>query len=991
MLRKSVLVVLSILLLGPALSALAGFDPTLAVYWPLDEGKGTVATDATGKGINGTISAGPTWVTAGKIGGALNFTGTGDVRGPHVPMDSRSFTIAMWVNPRLPASGSQIVFSEQVSGANSVSMHLRIGGPASTDSGGVNNIRFGFYNDDVDSPANVLQSNTWYHLTFWYDAPSKNQRIYINGVQVAMRTATNHFLATSGVICLGSWTGGSNYTGMVDDFLIYQKALSVAEIQSIMKGLSDKSLAGVVSPADAATDVPRDATLNWTAGQYPATHDVYFGTTAADVNNATRTNTTGILASKGQADTTFDPAGVFAYGQTYYWRIDEVNKSADGTIYKGTVWSFTAEPYGYPVKPVSATASSSQPGMGPEKTIDGSGLTGDLHGTDLTTMWLSSATGPVPAWIQYQFDKVYKFYDLKVWNSNQLIESILGFGPKKVTIDYSVDGTTWVKVSNVPEFAKAPSAAGYAANTTVSLAGIQAKYVKLTIDATWGGGLLASLSEVRFSYVPVLARAPQPANAATGVKVDATLDWRPGREAGSHKVFLGTDQAAVAGGTAPATTVANHGFAPASLNLATTYYWKVDEVNTVTYPGDVWSFTTADYAVVDDFESYNDDLKAQTAVFNAWVDGFDNPAKNGAVVGLNLATNGTFCDTTTFHAGKQSMPLAYDNTKAPLSEATRTFAPAQDWTTAGVKTLVLFFYGDPANTGTQLYIKVNDTKIVYPGNASNLARRRWNQWNVDLAGVPAATLRSVKTLTIGITGGAGKLLIDDILLYRLAPEIPVAVNPGTTGLVAYYAMTNNVQDGSGNGNHGTVVGTPTYASGLAAFGTALNLNGTTACVNLGNKPVFNFAGSFSLSVWANIGAWTSNWNHVMVGNRGESGIGWQLRRRDSNKICFTTRGVGQDDTGSTMDAPLGEWVHIAAVYDNAGNTKRIYVNGVQDALVTTTAGKVATTTHNTYIGARANSGNTGVEGLFTGLLDDIRIYSRALSAGEVEFLSNPTP
>ena len=69
---------------------------------------------------------------------------------------------------------------------------------------------------------------------------------------------------------------------------------------------------------------------------------------------------------------------------------------------------------------VTATASSAQPNMGPEKTIDGSGLTGDLHGIDGTTMWMSQ--GVQPNWIQYQFDKAYKLYDLKVWNSNQMIE-----------------------------------------------------------------------------------------------------------------------------------------------------------------------------------------------------------------------------------------------------------------------------------------------------------------------------------------------------------------------------------------------------------------------------------------------------------------------------------------------------------------------------------------------------------------------------------------
>ena len=232
-------------------------------------------------------------------------------------------------------------------------------------------------------------------------------------------------------------------------------------------------------------------------------------------------------------------------------------------------------------------------------------------------MWLSS--GAQPNWIQYQFDKVYKLYDLKVWNSNQLIESFLGFGAKDVTIEYSTDGTTWTALANVPQFARAPGLPGYAANTTVSFGGVMAKYVKLTINSNWGGmAPQTGLSEVRFSYVPVQARAPQPANAATGVAVDATLTWRPGREAGSHKVFFGTDPTAVANGTVAAKTVADHGFTPGSLNFGTTYYWRVDEVNTVTYPGDVWSFTTQEYAVVDDFESYND---TDNRIYDSWIDG----------------------------------------------------------------------------------------------------------------------------------------------------------------------------------------------------------------------------------------------------------------------------------------------------------------------------------------------------------------------------------
>jgi hypothetical protein len=541
----------------------------------------------------------------------------------------------------------------------------------------------------VDSPADILQSNNWYHLTLRYDSTTKNQRIYVNGVQVGMRTATNNFLATTGVICLGSWTGGNNFTGMVDDFQLWQRALSDAEIKNIMAGLSNKSLAANVSPGDAATDVPRDATLSWTAGQYAAAHDVYFGTAFADVNDASRTDAKGVLAGQGQAETAFDPTGLFIYGQTYYWRIDEVNKPADNTIFKGKVWSFTAEPYGYPVTPVKATASSVQSGMGgPEKTIDGSGLTGDLHGVESATIWTSA--GILPNWIQYEFDKTYRLHELLVWNSNQLIESFMGFGAKSVTIETSLDGTTWTPVSNVPEFAKAPGSAGYAAGTTVSLGGAEARFVKLTINTNWGGiAPQTGLSEVRFSYVPVQARAPQPAAAATGVAVDTDLKWRPGREAASHAVSFGTDPNALA----PAKTVTEHSFTPDSLTFGTKYYWRVDEVNAATYPGELWSFTTQEYAAVDDFESYNDDLEAKTTIFDTWIDGLTNGLSN-SIVGHAQAP---FAERTTVHGGKQAMPFEYNNVKTPFfSEAERTLDTPQDWTTNGATHLRVWLYGAPA-------------------------------------------------------------------------------------------------------------------------------------------------------------------------------------------------------------------------------------------------------------------------------------------------------
>jgi len=452
----------------------------------------------------------------------------------------------------------------------------------------------------------------------------------------------------------------------------------------------EPSLARDPIPANKATDVPKDVALGWTPGDYAQKHNVYLGIDFADVNNASVADPLNVLAGADQTAAALQPLDSLEYGTTYYWRVDEVNAPPASTVFKGDVWSFTVEPYAYPIANVTATASSAQVGMGPERTVDGSGLNSvDEHSTEPKDMWLS--TGVQPNWIQFEFDRAYKLKEMWVWNSNQMIETFIGFGAKSVRIEYSLDGATWTELPDVPEFARATGLPAYAANTTVNLGGVFAQYVKLTIDSQWGMAPQAGLSEVRFFHIPVQARSSEPTAAATGVSLDATLNWRPGREAASHTVYLGTDEQAVTDGTADAQTVANHSYTPTGLEFATTYYWRVDEVNEAATPnswaGDVWSFTTQEYAPVDDFESYTDDEGSR--IYEAWIDGWTN--NTGAVVGYLQAP---FAEQQIIYGGVQSMPLEYNNVNPPYySEAERTFASVRDWTGNGADTLVVYFQG----------------------------------------------------------------------------------------------------------------------------------------------------------------------------------------------------------------------------------------------------------------------------------------------------------
>ena len=158
-----------------------------------------------------------------------------------------------------------------------------------------------------------------------------------------------------------------------------------------LKNVDNAAVALRPDPANGVVDVPRDVVLGWGAGEYPGTHDVYLGTSYEDVNDASRANPMDVLLSQGQSDTALD-VGRLEFGQTYYWRVDEVN-SVGSAIFQGDIWSFIVEPFAYPVANVIATSNmASDEGAGPENTVNGSGLNElDQHSIDATDMWLCTA------------------------------------------------------------------------------------------------------------------------------------------------------------------------------------------------------------------------------------------------------------------------------------------------------------------------------------------------------------------------------------------------------------------------------------------------------------------------------------------------------------------------------------------------------------------------------------------------------------------------
>ncbi|MCF7975591.1 MAG: discoidin domain-containing protein [Phycisphaerae bacterium] len=532
------------------------------------------------------------------------------------------------------------------------------------------------------------------------------------------------------------------------------------------------------NPKDDAVDVLRDAPLTWTPSDYAATHNVYVGTSYDEVDAAT------VPTASGLDVTSYDP-GRMEFGETYFWRVDEVNGTPDKTVFKGSVWSFTVEPYSIQIAvDVNHVTASSSSEVNPASLIvDGSGLEGSTHGTDSATMWLSAATDLSP-WLMFEFDKVQKLDKLLIWNSNTTSEGFIGWGIKDVTIEFSVDGTDWAPLEASPQIDKAPGLATYSEPQAIDLGLAVAKYVRINILGNWGGLLPQyGVAEVQFYGLPVCVRSPEPVSDSSDVLPDAIVSWRAGREAAQHTIYVGTDQNAVTDGTAPSVTSGTNSLDLASVNLelGQTYYWRVDEVNAAeavsVWAGPVWNFSTVAALTVDDFEAYSND--SPNRPFQTWIDGvgFTNPAPgnpgngSGAAIGHDIWSpsspyfDGSIMETSLVYSGSQSMPVYYEGGGSQVDLP----LDGENWTRNGLQTLSIAFHGIAGNTG-ELYAKINNVKIAYDQDPADIANNAWILWHINLSSVSG--LENVTTLSIGVdgAGAAGVLYVDDIKLYAQALE-----------------------------------------------------------------------------------------------------------------------------------------------------------------------------------------------------------------------------
>jgi len=499
---------------------------------------------------------------------------------------------------------------------------------------------------------------------------------------------------------------GDNYRGFVRTYDRDGAPTLIDDLIRLAEYTATKS--GNPTPADGSYLADTWASISWGPGGFAASHDVYFGDNLEDVQAGAESTFLG-----NQTDTNFVvgfPGFPFpdglVPGTTYYWRVDDVK--ADGvTKYQGDVWSFTASP---------KTAYLPNPDDGAES---------------------------VDVEVQLNWTK--------------------GFGSILHTVYF---GDNFDEVSN--------AAGGLPqGNTTYSPGTLKmAKTYYWRVDefeppTTHTGDVWSFTTE---GAVVAL----NPANGAVDVTQTPTLTWAPGFGT-SHEIYFGTDADSLE--LKGSGNLGSESYEPGQLEWNTTYYWRVDEANSTNsdspWTGPLWSFSTASFLIVDDMESYNDINEGEPGsnrIYLAWVDGFDNPAVNGSVVGN---ADPPFAEQTIVHSGNQSMPMSYDN-GVGKSEATLTLTSNRDWTVNGVNSLTIWYRGATTNAAEPMYVVLNGSAAVANDNPAAAKAAIWTEWTIDLQlfADQGVNLTNVTSITLGlgnrsnpVAGGAGTIYYDDIRLY----------------------------------------------------------------------------------------------------------------------------------------------------------------------------------------------------------------------------------
>ncbi|MHC4337809.1 MAG: LamG domain-containing protein, partial [Planctomycetota bacterium] len=481
---------------------------------------------------------------------------------------------------------------------------------------------------------------------------------------------------------------------------------------------------------------------------------------------------------------------------------------------------------------------------------------------------------------------------------------------------------------------------------------------------------------------------------------------------------------------------------PGPLDLTVTYYWRIDEVNDTNderWTGDPWRFKVADYLIIDNF----DDDTAQDPPENDWYKG--SVLGTGATISLRstppiIGEHSMRYDYTNFF--DWGPPYNY------YSEIQTKNLEPNDWDYYDVKTISLWFYGNSGNNATEYETQMNlgleddsNYAVVWYGELegeeiTDVQVEEWQLWEIRTNRYTNINFSDVKKICIGfgtrgwpIAAGAGVVYFDEINLFvpTCMPELnpldgdfnadctadwqdveimaddwleadvnlsPVQA-PGDANLVGWWKLDEpgspNATDYAGYDNNGVIetLNTNVFWADAGHDGNALNFDGGRVLVPDANalRPKYEVTACAWVKYYS-----THDESARVVVKGADNKETFGLEVSDEGDVCVLLVREGNNPGASSYksydansyELEHGDWTHLAGTFKQ-GDCIKVYVNGELEA-TNNDANAIEYLSQNTSglaIGNRSDATNRA----FEGLIDDVRVYDRALSAAEVAYIA----
>jgi hypothetical protein len=835
-----------------------------------------------------------------------------------------------------------------------------------------------------------LRDNQWHHVAaVIYEGGTIDDEgvtLYVDGVNVTPDTSDpdTFNLQPNADVSIGRRATSNDrfFNGMIDDARIYDKVLTQEEITEIMLR-PDPFIAWAPAPAAGAVPQVEDVSLlSWSAGDLAVQHDVYFGLNSAAMTDA---DTSSPEYKGRQAGTAYSLAaeGIVFGGGPYYWRVDEIQ--ADATVVTGRVWTFSVADY---------------------VLID-----------------------EMEDYNNYEGDRIFETW-IDGWG-NPANGSLVGHNPTQAEIDA---GATFVETGTVQGGSQ--SMPFYYDNMM--------KYSEATmamegLKRDWTRHGVTTLSLWYYGYDPVLSSFTEdPAGTYTmvsaGLNIYGTADefnfaWKMLNGAGS--ITARVDYIEPVAGGARAGVMIRDSLDPNSINAV----MKIRSdgglrFNRRTVAGDTTggdtpsgTFSTPQWVKIE--RDFAGNVTAQHAndvggAPDAWttVNTVSIQMSADAYIGLAFCANAGGAPGTAV--------ISNVTTTGDVTGATFTF---QD---IGIQT----------NVAEPMYVSLKDTAgqtaMVYNPHSDAANVTAWTEWGEYGQGIAlteftdknaSLNLAAIETMSIGLgtpgnnqPGGSGLMFFDTVRLYgpQCVPEIgkpPMDLNsdckvnmpdleimtarwlteghlitpvaPDIANLAGHWKLDDGAGttavDDSGNGNNGTISGAQ-WADGIV--GGALQFDGAGDYVDCGNNPALQITGDVTISAWVKMARGNADGYYGIAGKLTQvSGNyhGFSLVRHSSNVFRFWVGdGTGDlQDTSSDVTYTDTEWHHVTGVV-NAG-VNYLYVDGFLQ--VQTSNKTISDSGEFAHIGRQYSHLS---DRYFNGLIDDVRIYGRALTRQEIGWLASKT-